>query len=356
MVLHLNNEFEPGYYLYLNLEMGYVFGEQFLLIPFVSYDINLINSLFSDEYTLSTGEKVNVEANQKGVLNVGIRFGIRPSISKKNNAKFLGNEKNMVKKKLYNLYLVIIILILTAPMTFSQGKSGDKQRGVGIIEKNTSQSKGRKCALIIGINEYKERSTLKNPVPDARAVEGILLNKFGYKPEDMTILYDKEATWKNIDEKLKDYLGEDGLQEDDTLFVFFSGHGWSDNLDMYWLPVDFGIDLKNGENNNESQRKIPMSQIQAFLTRCKAKHIFVVADSCFAGKYFSISDRTANDAKSADRKSRQSQAHSSICMECLWGAGTDRAFRGCMREAGIRVHNENAGVLGNYRSRRELGG
>lgn len=213
------------------------------------------------------------------------------------------NEAVMMKKKKYTLYPVIVALILVGQMAFSHGKSDDKERGVRLKE-NTAGSKGRKCALIIGINEYEGRKSLKNPVPDAQAVEGVLLNKFGYKSSDVTTLYNDEATWESINEKLKGYLGEEGLQEGDSLFVFFSGHGWSDNLDMYWLPVDFGTDLKNGEIKKESKNKIPMSQIQAFLSRCKAKHIFVVADSCFAGKYISLFERES-DPHNYDKKSRQ---------------------------------------------------
>lgn len=78
-------KFEQGYSQYLNLEMGYVFGERLLLIPFVSYDINLSDSLFFDEYMLSNDEKVILEEKEKGSLKGGIRLGIRPINGKKIN-------------------------------------------------------------------------------------------------------------------------------------------------------------------------------------------------------------------------------------------------------------------------------
>ena len=68
------------------------------------------------------------------------------------------------------------------------------------------------------------------------------------------------------------------LVHQDNLLIYYAGHGWLDRDagQGYWLPVDA---------DQESQVEwVSNSAITAEIRAIQAKHIMVVADSCFSGK------------------------------------------------------------------------
>ena len=59
-------------------------------------------------------------------------------------------------------------------------------------------------AVIIGINNYQSEkfNNLAFAVEDARSISDLLINKLGYKVENVHLILDEEATRKNILTKL----------------------------------------------------------------------------------------------------------------------------------------------------------
>lgn len=125
-------------------------------------------------------------------------------------------------------------------------------------------------ALIIGNNQYENYSTLVTAVNDARETEKILREKYRFKT---TLLLD--ANRYEILSALNEL--RESLDKDDNLLIYYAGHGKIDEGSNtgYWLPVDAAAD------NNINW--ISNGAITDILSVIEAKHILVVADSCYAG-------------------------------------------------------------------------
>ena len=129
---------------------------------------------------------------------------------------------------------------------------------------------GRYHALIIGIDKYKYLPNLETDVRDAKAVADVLENQYGFK---ITLLIDPDRV--TIIDAL-DVMRED-LGGKDNLLIYYAGHGWLDEeADRgYWLP--------SNAKSNRRARWISNATITDTLKTLQAKHVMVVADSCYSG-------------------------------------------------------------------------
>ncbi len=129
---------------------------------------------------------------------------------------------------------------------------------------------GRFHALLIGNNAYRHLDRLETAVNDARAVGDVLRAQYGF---DVRLLTD--ATRADIVETLDEYRSR--LEPADNLLIYYAGHGWLDpEADKgFWLPVDAQPEKRTQWVSNDTVRDA--------LRALKAKHVLVVADSCFAG-------------------------------------------------------------------------
>ncbi len=130
---------------------------------------------------------------------------------------------------------------------------------------------GNYYALVIGNDKYQHWNPLQNAVADAQAVADILETRYGF---EVTFL--KDATRLDILKGLNNF--RKSLTENDNLLVYYAGHGHLEkDIDRgYWIPVDAEID--------DTSQWILTPSITDLLELISAKHILVVADSCFAGK------------------------------------------------------------------------
>ncbi|MCB1675212.1 MAG: caspase family protein [Halioglobus sp.] len=125
-------------------------------------------------------------------------------------------------------------------------------------------------ALVIGNNEYRHFSTLVTAVNDARDTEEILRKKYRFKTK-LLLNADRYAILAALNEL------RETLDENDNLLIYYAGHGKLDESQElgYWLPVD----AEQDNNINWISNKA----ITDILNVIPAKHILVVADSCYAG-------------------------------------------------------------------------
>jgi hypothetical protein len=129
---------------------------------------------------------------------------------------------------------------------------------------------GKYYALLIGNWNYPKLPKLNTPESDVTVIGGILKDRYGF---DVTILVN--ATRVQMLNELNRL--QKGLTENDSLLVYYAGHGEYDrknNLSS-WLPIDAEAD--NDANWIESSR------LSEKLNTFQARHILVVADSCYAG-------------------------------------------------------------------------
>lgn len=128
---------------------------------------------------------------------------------------------------------------------------------------------GQYHALVIGNDNYRMMPKLETAVNDARTLKGLLEKRFNFK---VTLLTDGDRM--QIYDAIEGYAGQLGAR--DNLLVFFAGHGLVQEGITYWLPVD--ADPGSTTNWISTQGEITL-----LLEKIDARHILVVADSCYAG-------------------------------------------------------------------------
>lgn len=129
---------------------------------------------------------------------------------------------------------------------------------------------GNYYALLIGNQKYQNLRSLNSPEADVAEIGVLLRDRYGFK---VTTLIN--ATRYQILTELNRLM--DTLTERDNLLIYYAGHGEIDEATQvaFWLPVD--ADPKNDSNwisSDDLTRKIgPL----------RARHVLVVADSCYSG-------------------------------------------------------------------------
>ena len=89
----------------------------------------------------------------------------------------------------------------------------------------TSAALAEDRALIIGIDAYETGvNPLKGPVRDARMMAEMAQKVWGFAPNQIRLLLDRDASAKNILASFKQWL-IDGTKPGDRVFLYFSGHG-----------------------------------------------------------------------------------------------------------------------------------
>ncbi|MDB5804229.1 MAG: polysaccharide deacetylase [Betaproteobacteria bacterium] len=136
-------------------------------------------------------------------------------------------------------------------------------------------------AVIIGIDDYNAWPKLRYATHDAGSIKDVLVQKYGFKEPNVTLLTNKQATRENIMAALGNTLADARrVKREDRVFVFFAGHGATRRLPSgrdlgYIIPVDAAAD-------NFTQA-ISMTQLQDIAEAIPAKHLLFVMDSCYSG-------------------------------------------------------------------------
>jgi uncharacterized caspase-like protein len=188
-------------------------------------------------------------------------------------------------------------------------------------------------ALVIGNNDYQSLPKLRTAINDARSMADLLEAKYGYEVELLL-----NATRSEIFKAIYSYRRT--LTGRDNLLVYYAGHGWLDKEadEGYWLPVD--------AQRQDPSNWISNSSITSSLRAMKAKHVLVVADSCYSGKLargISISLRSGDYyQRIAMKKARTVMASGGLePVADDGGKGNHSVFASALIEA----LNENQGIL-----------
>lgn len=129
---------------------------------------------------------------------------------------------------------------------------------------------GQFHALVIGNGAYTQMPALAGAEAEAREVAQLLEKKYGFKVRLLT-----NATRVDILEALNDY--REKLTQKDNFLVYYAGHGQRDaaGATAYWQPVD--------ADPARPTRWINSGVLTEHLDLIAANHVFVVANSVFAG-------------------------------------------------------------------------
>ena len=129
---------------------------------------------------------------------------------------------------------------------------------------------GNYFALVIGNNDYAQLPKLETAVKDAREAERLLSQKYGFSTQLLLngTRYDILSALNRLREQ---------LTENDNLLIYYAGHGDLDRINQrgYWLPVD--------AEPGSSANWISNIAITDILNSMSARHVLVIADSCYSG-------------------------------------------------------------------------
>lgn len=170
--------------------------------------------------------------------------------------------------------LVTLVVIAAAALLWPKPNEGEQSGPKPTTPQTPSAPStafyGEYHAIIIGNDNYSAMPKLDTPINDARTLARLLENKFAFK---VTLLLD--ATYEQMFDTLVDHGQK--LTGRDNLLIFFAGHGrLEENRVAYWMPID----AKPGSTTNWVSTG---SQINQMLKTIQARHVLVVADSCYAG-------------------------------------------------------------------------
>ena len=137
---------------------------------------------------------------------------------------------------------------------------------------------GNYWALLIGIDDYPNAPKLETAVKDVTGVRQVLAQRYGFTMDHIIMLINAQATRTNITHEL--YKLGQLAKADDSVFIYYAGHGQYDKETRlgWWVPVE-------GEPQNPGTF-ITNGEIRDYIEGMKARHVYLVADSCFSGALF----------------------------------------------------------------------
>jgi uncharacterized caspase-like protein/TolB-like protein len=143
-------------------------------------------------------------------------------------------------------------------------------------------------AVIIGIGKYQDQRipSLRYTVSDAQGLYDVLTDpNYGGVPKDhVKLLLDQDATDRNIKGAIGHWLSWQA-QEEDTVIIYYSGHGAPEGGDTYWVTVNADIDsLYTTALNNK--------EISDMLMRIQAKRVIIFLDSCYSAATVNRTNQT----------------------------------------------------------------
>ena len=158
-----------------------------------------------------------------------------------------------------------------------------------------AQNTPRKRALLVGINDYAnigqfQWSPLEGAVNDTEIQKQLLINLFGFQPDNIRILHNEEATRDNILQAFEDHLIK-WAQPGDVVIFHFSGHGsqvadpgkvFSDGRVSTIVPIDSPLP-PGYPNKGGKVRDITGHTLWLLMQAINTENVTFVLDSCYSG-------------------------------------------------------------------------
>ncbi len=205
-----------------------------------------------------------------------------------------------------------VLLTATGLLAMAWGQVAVPQeagRSVGVQTDSTGPASapparnGQKWAIIIGVGDYEDPgiSDLPNAVNDAKAIRDRLVGMSdGFPKKNVLLLTDSESADRlpkrnNIMAFLKTRLGL--LGPEDTVLVYFAGHGSMENGALYLLPRD-------AAKSDVVFTGFPFIELARQVEAAPAQRKVLILDACHSGAG-RADDRMSPDAiKAMERDSK----------------------------------------------------
>jgi hypothetical protein len=193
-------------------------------------------------------------------------------------------DEGQIMNRRWSLLWISLLLVTALGLIGLVGLPGEaraQQRDLVALPKAAPGSlaiEGDYRALLIGIDDYQKAPKLGTAVKDIAGVRDVLVTRYGFTLDKITLLINEQATRTNIEHELYN-LGQ-LAKANDSVFIYYAGHGQYDEEGRlgWWVPVE--ADPKNPGTF------ITNSSIRDYIDGMKARHVYLVADSCFSGTLF----------------------------------------------------------------------
>lgn len=131
-------------------------------------------------------------------------------------------------------------------------------------------------AIIIGIQDYQSVPQAEFAKDDALVFYDYAL-RLGIKPEDIHMLLDSRADLPAVYKAFQNWLPSRVKKDLTDVYVFYSGHGLTDDGKMYLLPYGVDKDLLG-------LTAIPQKNLVKLLQDARPKSVTMFIDSCYSGQ------------------------------------------------------------------------
>lgn len=165
-------------------------------------------------------------------------------------------------------------------------------------------------ALLIANHDYEHWDDLETPFSDVQALGQVLEQKYGFRTRIL-----RNATRSDMIDEIEALKGQ--LGEDDSLMIYFAGHGILRADGGYWVGVDAKLNSRGGW--------LKYSAIDDLIDHrngLKARHVLIVADSCYSGSALRARNPTDIDP-AADRLAWLARVHAKRSRTVLTSGGTE---------------------------------
>jgi hypothetical protein len=143
-------------------------------------------------------------------------------------------------------------------------------------------AEGQRWMLAMAVQNYDDPGLrdLGTPIADATEVTKVLREQYGFQ----SLLRDGDLVLEDPNlVAMGKALGEANrrIGPEDSLVIYYAGHGYANDTGAYWIPSDGGPLTDFGESVFSW---FSGAHLQAFLKTTRAKHVLVLADSCFSSE------------------------------------------------------------------------
>ncbi len=138
----------------------------------------------------------------------------------------------------------------------------------------TNTEGGQYHALFIAIDRYKHNiSSLRCAVNDAEAFKNVLETKYTFTG-NIKLLPNEKANLVSIEKALRDL--KNICKKEDSLLVYFAGHGHYDDIDRKGCIVPY-------DGNLNYEGCLSYYDMNRHLSNIKCQNIALILDCCNAG-------------------------------------------------------------------------
>lgn len=133
-------------------------------------------------------------------------------------------------------------------------------------------------AIIVGVEQYRQNLPRADfAFQDATIMREYVTKSLGYPEENVVLLLNDHATKSDLDKYFEQWL-PNRVEKDDSVFIYFSGHGAPNSKtgEAFIVPYD-------GDPAFVDKTGYPLKRLYDHVGQLPAKEVIIIIDSCFSG-------------------------------------------------------------------------